>query len=138
MYDDRYCVELYRLEASKYLPGVDTSNMSLRKAKEMIALHNPNAAWRKGPPSDKQKAFLQRYDAWEEGITKGEAADRITHLLDLEKQRPGYLDGVVRRLEWEQHLAMAKEAKEAEERKKEQERQGRAAATQPNSIPRIP
>lgn len=42
-------------------------------------LAKKRASWRRQPASDKQRALLSRYGVWREGMSKGKAAQAITH-----------------------------------------------------------
>jgi superfamily II DNA or RNA helicase len=44
-------------------------------------LNARDAGWRKGDPSEKQRALLQRRGRWRDGMTRGEASDVLTALL---------------------------------------------------------
>ncbi len=72
---------LTRYQAEKLeclLPeGTPISHLSCYQAAAMIKLHDPTAAWRQEPASDRQKQFLERRGLWREGLTKGEASDLI-------------------------------------------------------------
>ena len=42
-------------------------------------LAKKRASWRRAPASEKQKALLSKNGLWQSGMTKGKAAQAITH-----------------------------------------------------------
>jgi hypothetical protein len=95
--DDAYLepesITLRQAEALRRLlpEGSNVSHLSRYEAAGLIKLLDPDARWRLLPPSERQKAFLTKYDLWQDGLTRGEAADLIDQALERERQEPGCL-----------------------------------------------
>jgi hypothetical protein len=55
---------------------------------------SPDAPWRQKPPSERQEEFLRKYGLWQEGLTRGTAAEIIGLAMSREQSQPGYLESL--------------------------------------------
>jgi len=65
-------------ELRRLLPeGTPIRHLSRWEAAGLIKLLDPNARWRREPPTDRQIEFLTSRDQFREGMTRGDAAELI-------------------------------------------------------------
>jgi hypothetical protein len=61
-----------------------TDHLSWAAAERLIQLHDPDAAWRKEPATQRQETFLKHRGLWRQGLSKGEASALIREALRKE------------------------------------------------------
>jgi hypothetical protein len=77
-------------ELRRLLPeGTPIGHLSRYQAPGLIKLHDPNARWRREPPTRSQEDFLRGRGLWREGLTRGEASDLIGQAIERERHPPG-------------------------------------------------
>ena len=58
-----------------------TDHLSWGAADRLIKLHDPDAAWRKEPATQRQETFLKNRGLWRQGLSRGEASALIEEAL---------------------------------------------------------
>lgn len=83
--DDQLWLERRKQESNP--KNYDPADIDLQRV-----LNSPTSPWRSKAATDKQRTFLSKYRCWQDGMTRGEAADKIKELLHNNSFWPGYLD----------------------------------------------